>query len=132
MDNPIQREIGNVITALAQGADDELFALQDAELERYWFFRWDEKASIEWNTYKFSDLLELYKRQCRRWEERHNGSCCVVERVRDKYLMPKVKAFLAELESHPHPPLPRSERPCPANSAVPATGKVVPSGKSQG
>lgn len=90
--------IPDVLTSLARRFDEELLALKEPDLERYWLFRWEEKASIEWNTYKFSDLLGLYKRKCRRWEEHHNGSCCVVERVRDKYLMPKVREFLDELK----------------------------------
>ena len=53
--------------------------------------------SKEWNLYKFSDALEMYKSRCRRWEEHHNGSSCVVERVRDKYLMPKIKDFLTKV-----------------------------------
>jgi hypothetical protein len=93
-------EIGAVLTGLVARADAELYAKQEAELEENWFFKWDEARSVEWNTYLFSDLLEMYKRTCRRWEEKHNGSCCVVERVRDKYVMPKVREFLAELARH--------------------------------
>ena len=92
--------IGDVLTSMARRFDEELLALQEPELEWYWNFQWNEKSSIEWNTYKFSDMLEAYKRQCRRWEEHHNGSCCVVERVRDKYVMPKVREFLDELKRH--------------------------------
>ena len=92
--------IGYILTNIAKTFEDELIALTERELEQRWYFKWDEKASIEWNTYKFSDMLEMYKRSCRRWEENHNGSCCVVERVRDKYLMPKVREFLADLAGH--------------------------------
>lgn len=95
-----KKDIGHVLTNLAKTFDDELIALPESELEQRWYFRWDDKASVEWNTYKFSDMLEAYKRSCRRWEENHNGSCCVVERVRDKYIMPKVREFLAELAAH--------------------------------
>lgn len=89
--------IGHVLTNIGKTFDDELIALPESELEQRFLFKWDDQESIEWNTYKFSDMLEMYKRSCRRWEEHHNGSCCVVERVRDKYLMPKVREFLAAL-----------------------------------
>lgn len=95
-----KEDIGHVLTNLAKAFEDELIALPESELEQHWYFKWDETASIEWNTYKFSDMLEMYKRSCRRWEEQHNGNCCVVERVRDKYLMSKVRDFLAELAGH--------------------------------
>ena len=97
---PTNEQIGNVLTSILAGADAELVALEDAELAAQWYWRWEAGRSIEWNTYKFSDMLELHKRRCRRWEEHHNGSCCVVERVRDKYLMPRVREFLAELATH--------------------------------
>lgn len=98
-----KEQIGQVINSLVREADTELLALQENGLDQYWYFRWDPQGSIEWNVYQFSDLLELYKRKCRRWEEHHHGSCCVVERVRDKYVMPKVKAFLVELQSRSNP-----------------------------
>ena len=69
------------------------------ELDRYWHFKWDDTFSVAWNTYRFHSMLRLYQRQCRRWEEHHGGSCCLVERVRDKYVMPKVREFLIHLES---------------------------------
>jgi hypothetical protein len=49
----------------------------------------------------FYDMLRLYAGQCRRWEEHHNGSCCVVERVRDTYIMPKVREFADRLQVKP-------------------------------
>ena len=97
---PTKEQIGDVLTAIVATADAELMALEEAELAAQWYWRWEECRGIEWNTYKFSDALEMHKRQCRRWEERHNGSCCVVERVRDKYVMPRVREFLAALATH--------------------------------
>lgn len=97
---PTQEQIGDVLTAIVRRADEELLALDEAALAAQWFWRWEECRSIDWNTYKFSDMLELHKRQCRQWEEHHNGSCCVVERVRDKYVMPRVREFLAALAAH--------------------------------
>lgn len=93
-------DVGKVLASMASSFDAELCALPENELESRYHFKWDAAAGIEWNTYKFSDMLEMYKRACRRWEEHHNGGCCVVERVRDKYLMPKVREFLTELAAH--------------------------------
>lgn len=100
---PTSEQIGEVITALVQSGDIELLALTEAEISGQWHWRWEEGRSAEWNTYKFSDMLEMHKRRCRRWEEHHNGHGCVVERVRDKYLMPRVREFLlrAGLEKAP-------------------------------
>lgn len=92
--------IKEVITNLCDGLDKELFALTEQELDKRYYFRWDDSCSVAWNVYQFSDLLEMFKRDCRRWEERHNGSCCVVERVRDKYLMPKIKEFINDMDRH--------------------------------
>jgi hypothetical protein len=39
-------------------------------------------------------MLNLYAGRCRRWEEMHHGSMSVVERVRDAYMMPKIRAFI--------------------------------------
>lgn len=97
---PKQEHIIDVLTAITARSDAELMALAEAELATQWYWRWEEDRSVEWNTYKFTDILEMYKRRCRRWEESHNGSCCVVERVRDKYVMPRVREFLAALATY--------------------------------
>jgi len=93
------KDIGDVLTGIMSRADAELFALSETELESRWYFRYDAERSLAWNLYTFNDCLDLYRRSCRRWEEKHNGNCCVVERVRDKYLMPKIKDFERELRS---------------------------------
>lgn len=95
-----QRAIGEVLTSMVSRFDQKLFALSESDLAEEWYFKWDDKASIVWNIYEFSDMLEMYKRRCRRWEEHHNGSCCVVERVRDKYLMPRIRQFVDEFAKH--------------------------------
>jgi hypothetical protein len=59
-----------------------------------WFFKWDSTKSVEWNTYEFNEMLDMHRQQCRKWEERHGGYICVVERVRDKYLLPRIREFL--------------------------------------
>ena len=98
--NVTKEQIGEVLTGFAERANTELLALSADEIAAEWYWRWEDERSIEWNTYKFSDILELHKRRWRRWEEHHNGSCCVVERVRDKYVMPRVREFLAALAAH--------------------------------
>lgn len=96
-----EKDIDDVVTALHRSFSDELHATPPDGLDRYWFFCWDATKSTEWNTYQFHDLLKLYGAQCRRWEEHHNGISCVVERVRDKYLMPKIREFLSALANKP-------------------------------
>ena len=89
-----------VMGAIVEGSDRELFALAENELEQYWHFKFDSERSADGNLYLFYDMLKLYSHFVRRWEEHHNGHCCVVERVRDKYLMPKIRRFLAELSAN--------------------------------
>lgn len=99
-DDVMKARIGAVLTGLTQSFDEELAAMDEPGLGQHWHFKWDASKSVEWNTYRFHELLGLYGRVCRRWEELHHGSCCVVETVRDKYLMPKIRAFLAALAAH--------------------------------
>lgn len=98
--NNMEKEIGEVLEGIHKSFNDKLFAMSQEEIASEWYWNWEEDKSIEWNTYKFTDILELHKSRWRRWEEHHNGSCMVVERVRDKYVMPRVKEFLAELAKH--------------------------------
>lgn len=93
----MKNAIDEVLTTMVSRFDHELFALTETELSQKWYFEWDDKHNILWNTYHFSDMLEMYKRRCRKWEEHHNGSCCVVDRVRDKYLMPRIAEFIVVL-----------------------------------
>jgi hypothetical protein len=92
--------IATVLGGIVESSDRELPESTQEDLEKYWFFRWDDKKSPEWNTYKFHDMLKLYGSWCRRWEEMHHGSCCVVERVRDKYLLPKIREFVQSMRHH--------------------------------
>jgi len=93
----LKKNIKNVITSISSSFDKKLYSKTKKELEKHWFFKYDAALSPPQNIYQFWDLLTLYEDSCRRWEEHHNGICCVVERVRDKYLMPKIKAFYIEL-----------------------------------
>lgn len=94
------KEIETVILSLARGFDERLFAMSEEELRADWHWRWIESLSAETNLYYFTQALEGYRYRCRRWEEHHNGCCCVVERVRDKYLMPRIKEFMAAQQKH--------------------------------
>ena len=93
MGENFEKEVGSVLAGLAKAFDDELENETEEDLEKNWFFRYDETAEPHINLYNFHDMLKLYGSHCRRWEEKHHGSVCVVERVRDKYLMPKIKEF---------------------------------------
>jgi len=87
-----------VFTNIMQSQQAELAAISDpAELERFWYFSYNSDRSEAVNLYEFTQMLELYRNKCRRWEEQHNGISCVVERVRDQYLWPKLQQFLADL-----------------------------------
>ena len=95
-----EKDIADVVENLIQRSDKGLLELSGEGIADEWYFIWDDEQGIEWNTYMFSDELEAYKRRCRKWEEHHNGPTCVVERVRIRYLMPKINGFLVELAKH--------------------------------
>jgi len=95
----MQSAIDDVLTGILKASTQELKESTAEDLEKYWFFTFDPVRSLEWNMYQFHDLLLLYSRKCRQWEEMHNGCCCVVERVRDKYLMPKITEFIADAQT---------------------------------
>lgn len=90
--------LSGVLDGVVESGNADLRDMSQAGLEGYWFFRWDDNHSLEQNIYKFHDMLKLYGSWCRRWEEMHHGSCCVVERVRDTYLMPKIREFAARIQ----------------------------------
>jgi hypothetical protein len=92
-------EVKEVVTLILKKGQEELHNKTQEQLEEYWFFSYNFAASKESNLYEFGKMLDLYRRSCREWEEQRNGSCCVVERVRDTYLMPKIKQFIKDLES---------------------------------
>lgn len=86
-------QIKETISALSKSLDEELYAKTQDELEEYWYYQWDDNRDVNWNLYEFFDNLKSYSSTARRWETHHNGSCCVVERVRDNYTLPKIKVF---------------------------------------
>lgn len=94
-----KNNIENAVKSIIDNSDKELFGKTEKQLEDYWFFKYDKSLSKEYNLYKFTKLLELYRSHCERWEDHFNGHVCVVERVRDKYLMAKIEEFLKHIEN---------------------------------
>jgi len=92
-----QEQIGECITGLIDSFDKELYEKTQGELEGNWFFEYDQTLPLEKTLYVFYDRLRLYASFCRRWEEHHNGNCCVVERVRDTYIMPKIRGLCVSI-----------------------------------
>ncbi len=90
----------DVCTRIVSSDDAALAAMANDGLEQYWHFTYSETASPASNLYAFSQALELYGHFCERWESAHHGPVCVVERVRDRYLMPKIQAFVAMQQAH--------------------------------
>ena len=86
-------DIGKALTGILRRVDAEYQTMTEADLAQRWYFRYEPDKSRAWNIYQFHGCLTLYGGSCRRWEEIHNGHMCVVERVRDKYLMPKIRDF---------------------------------------
>lgn len=96
----ITDELAKTMISLASSFGKDLLEKSGPEIAAEWYFKWDETRNIEQNIYEFSDILELHKRRWKKWEEHHNGHVCAVERVRDKYVMPRVREFLALLAAH--------------------------------
>ena len=92
----IMEDVETIITSLGSSFNDELFSKDKDGLEEYWHFEFNAKLKARTNMYEFHKMLSLYGNFCRRWEERHNGNCCVVERVRDQYLIPKIEVFIEQ------------------------------------
>jgi hypothetical protein len=90
-------DIADVCDGILQSAKEKLRAASKEDLQGYWYFKWNDEWTIQYNLYHFFDMLDLYQRTCRDWETMHNGYVCVVERVRDQYLMPKIREMLDKL-----------------------------------
>ena len=94
-----EKDLKSLFTAIWEETQTELRKTQQKELEnKFWHFKFDPDQSPAYNYYMFFQALEMYRKKCREWEEMHNGTCCVVERVRDTYLMPKIKQFIKDTE----------------------------------
>lgn len=95
-----QNIMESTLNSMVSNFQKQIISKTQEELEEYWFFKWNKDRSVEWNIYNFFELLDLYKKHCRWWEEHHNGVFCVVERVRDTYLIPKIKEFKIQLKEY--------------------------------
>jgi hypothetical protein len=73
--------------------------INPGDLESFWYFKYNPANTVEYNLYSFMDMLWLYQRKCRAWETMHHGSACVVERVRDRYIMPKILEFVETIRA---------------------------------
>lgn len=93
-----KESVEEVISTMKNMFDADLYKRSEKELEDFWFFDWNDFISIEQNTEQFFDLLEMYKSFCMQWEEHFNGSDCIDERVRTKYIMPKIKEFVKQIK----------------------------------
>ena len=93
-----EKKLIKIINLIDKNLDDELFRKTEEQLDSYWHFKWDSTKTLEQQIYIFHERLALYGRFCRRWEEKTNGSLSVVDRVRDKYLMPKIVNFAKQVE----------------------------------
>lgn len=98
MINVTADDIGKALTGMLRHIESEYQAMTEVDLAQRWYFKYEPEKPVWWNMYQFHGCLTLYGGSCRRWEEMHNGSMCVVERVRDKYLLPKIKEFERTVE----------------------------------
>lgn len=106
------RALSDVMSAVIKQSDSELHLMKQSDLEKFWHFRWNDSCNIDQNIYEFHDLLGMYGRQCRRWEEIHHGRMCAVERVRDRHLMPKIQEFVQYLATALNIQLQSSQTSC--------------------
>lgn len=89
--------IAEVLVGLSRAFEAEYAGMTETDLRDRWYFQFNTNATLTSNLYAFYGALTLYGGSCRRWEEAHNGSMCVVERVRDKYLIPKIADLAAAI-----------------------------------
>ena len=97
MSENFEDELKAVIMRMTTSFKEDLYNSGEEDLEQYWHFEWDDSITKERNLYEFYKNLKLYSSLCRDWEEHHHGHFCVVERVRDKYIMPKIKKFVEQI-----------------------------------
>lgn len=65
------------------------------------YFKWEDIKEVKsYTIYEWFQALRLYCSSARAWEEQERGSTCVVERVRDNYLLEKCQEFLDNLKRY--------------------------------
>ena len=62
--------------------------------EPVFYFSWKDKDIDAKTVYEWLKAMETFRHSAREWEEQERGSVCVVERVRDKYLLEKCQELL--------------------------------------
>jgi len=92
-ESEFEKALASSCNAIIENQRKDMLIMSKDNLEKYWFFSWNDDESISYNIYKFNYFLEIYSGRCREWEETHNGYECVVERVRDEYILPKCRDF---------------------------------------
>jgi hypothetical protein len=85
------------ITDIDRRARVQLHACTAEDLRKRFHFKWASENSVEINLYNFCVSLAIYRSDCREWEEHHNGISYIVERVRDTYMRPEIKKFVAQI-----------------------------------
>ena len=91
--------LDSLVTGIIKTEKQILEEMEDSSaLEKFWYFKYNYDHSSTWNFYEFNGCLDIYRRKCRAWETIHNGNMSVVERVRDKYLWPKIVKFLEDVK----------------------------------
>lgn len=90
-------DLGTAIADIAKALQSQLFAQSENDIRDAWHWSWDGKLSAEQNLYDFFRMLDVHASRARQWEEYHNGFLCVVERVREKYIMPRIQQLLESM-----------------------------------
>lgn len=91
-------DIDKALSGMMRAFDAEYQSMEQTDLEKRWHYKPNASRTPEQDLYEFLSTLTLYAGSCRRWEEMHNGNSCVVERVRDLYVMPKIRAYVKSLK----------------------------------
>lgn len=86
------------ISLIADCFDKDLYEKTKDDLERYWHWKYDSDCSKESNLYEFYDCLTMYAYFCEKWETHHNTTINIVSRMRDQYIMPKIRLFWKEFK----------------------------------
>lgn len=92
--------LSQVTSKIDQDYREEIQVSSEDQIRNKWFFRYEPDLSREQNLYHFFQMMELYNKMVRDWEKMHNGYQLVTERVRDKYLMPRIRDFIKDLEKN--------------------------------
>jgi hypothetical protein len=93
----LEQAVAGYCERIMQREAEEIAGESQFDLENHWHFKFDAKKPMEDNLYEFYSMLDIYASHCRRWEVRHHGITCVVERVRDNYILPKIRELISAI-----------------------------------